>query len=277
MPMRSEYLPLCGQQIHVTRWGDPGLPALVMWHGLARVGRDFDTAARHLSQRFHVICPDTLGRGWSSWSDQPDRDYTIPAYVDHAGSLLDALGIGSCAWVGTSMGGLVGLAAAAGPLQGRISRLVLNDVGPELPVPAVERIKAYVTRMPDFPGMAEFEAFMRLAYAPYGPQTDAEWRRMAETSARRRDDGRITVHYDPKVMTVFADSIGGFDAWAVYDAIACPTLVLRGAESDLLTTDIADRMTRRGPRPRLVTVPGCGHAPALNSPEQIGVLEQFLS
>lgn len=273
---RSLYLTVAGHEIHVTEWGQPSAPALVMWHGLARTGRDFDTLAAHLAGRYRVICPDTIGRGLSSWSRSPDEDYTLAAYAGHAVELLDQMGVGSCRWIGTSMGGALGMIAAAGPLKGRIERLVINDIGPSLNPEAVERIRRYVTVMPDFAGIEEFEKFLRLVYAPYGQMTDAEWRRMAETSARRRDDGRIVSHYDPEVMRVFAENADSYEMWPVFDAIACPTLVLRGENSDLLLPEVAAEMTRRGPKARLVTVPGCGHAPALNVPEQFAVVEGFL-
>lgn len=273
---RSRYLTIAGHEIHVSEWGPPDAPAIVMWHGLARTGRDFDPPARHFADRFRVICPDTIGRGLSSWSARPDEDYTLPAYIGHAVELLDRLGVGSCRWVGTSMGGAVGMIGAAGPLKDRIERLVLNDIGPEMNPAAIERIRAYVTVVPSFPTMTGFEEFLRLVYAPFGTLSDAEWRTMAESSARRRDDGRITVHYDPQVMQVFARHTGDYDLWPMWDALTCPTLVLRGAASDLLLADAAQRMTERGPRPELVTVPGCGHAPALNTPDQLAALERFL-
>ncbi len=274
---RSRYLSVLDLEFHVTEWGDAAAPALVMWHGLARTGRDFDTLAAHFSDRYRVICPDTLGRGLSGWSVEPQRDYTLAAYVKHALGIFDELGIGRMTWIGTSMGGALGMLLAAGPLKGRMERLVMNDIGPTLNPAAVERIRAYVTQIPDFPGMTAFEDFLRLVYKPYGALTDEEWRRMAETSARRRDDGRITVHYDPAVMRVFAASAGDYELWEAYDRVECPTLVLRGAESDLLLPEVADEMTRRGPKARLATIPGCGHAPALNVPEQIGLLERFLA
>ncbi len=275
---RSLYLTVAGHEIHLTEWGDPAAPALVMWHGLARTGADFDTAARHFSDHLRVICPDTIGRGLSGWSADPERDYTLASYVAHAVELLERLEIERCRWVGTSLGGLVGMVAAAGPLRGRIERLVLNDVGPVVNPVALERIKAYVTRMPDFPTLMELEAFVRVVYAPFGSLTDDEWRRLAETSARRRDDGRWTLHYDPRVMTVLAARMDEepVDLWPVYDAVDCPTLVLRGAESDLLTAETAQAMTRRGPKAHLVTVPGCGHAPALNVVGQLAELDAFL-
>ncbi|MEW5729080.1 MAG: alpha/beta hydrolase [Pseudomonadota bacterium] len=274
---RSLYLPIAEHELHVTEWGDPAAPAVVMWHGLARTGRDFDTIAAALAQRWRVICPDTIGRGLSSWSADPEADYTLAAYAGHAVEMLDRLGVAACRWLGTSMGGALGMIAAAGPLRDRIERLVLNDIGPSLNPAAVERIRAYVTTVPDFPTMSEFEKFLRLVYQPYGRLTDAEWRRMAETSARRRGDGRITVHYDPKVMEVFARHADAYELWPAYDAVDCPTLALRGENSDLLLPEVFAAMGRRGPKARLETIPGCGHAPALNSPEQIKLIADFLS
>lgn len=273
---RSLYLAITGHEVHITEWGDSAAPALVLWHGLARTGRDFDTLARHLSAKFRVICPDTIGRGLSSWSQAPDDDYTLMAYAAHAVEMLDQLGVGTCKWVGTSMGGALGMICAAGPLKDRIERLVINDIGPSLNPEAVDRIRKYVTLSLDFSGIVELEKFLRIAYAPFGILTDAEWRLMAETSARRRDDGRIVMHYDPAIMRVFAEHADAYEMWPVYEAITCPTLVLRGAVSDLLLEDVAEDMTRRGPKAQLVTIQGCGHAPALNVPDQIALVEGFL-
>lgn len=274
---RSLYLAIAGHEIHVSEWGDPAAPAVVAWHGLARTGRDFDTLAAALAPRWRVICPDTIGRGLSSWSANPEADYTLPAYAAHAVEMLDRLGVGNCRWVGTSMGGALGMAAAAGPLKGRIERLVLNDIGPSLNPAAVERIRAYVGILPDFATMTEFETFVRMVYQPFGSLTDAEWRHLAETSARRRDDGRITVHYDPRAMEVFARHADAFELWAVYDAVDCPTLALRGGNSDLLLPEVFAEMGGRGPKARLETIPGCGHAPALNTPGQIALVAEFLT
>ncbi|OAN53723.1 hydrolase [Paramagnetospirillum marisnigri] len=273
---RSLYVEVEGHELHVTEWGAPDAPALVMWHGLARTGRDFDTAARHFSARYRVICPDTLGRGLSGWALLPDRDYTIEAYAGHAVGLLDRLGVGRCHWVGTSMGGLLGMALAAGAMKSRIERLVINDIGPRPNPAAITRIRAYVTARPSFGGLRELEMFLRQIYQPFGALTDEEWRVMTESSARRRDDGRVTVHYDPEIMRVFAEQPDGLNCWPVWDGVACPTLVLRGATSDVLLPEVAEEMTRRGPAAQLVTIPGCGHAPFLNVASQIEVLERFL-
>ena len=275
---RSSYLPIAGHEVHLTAWGDPAAPALVLAHGLARTGRDFDTLARRFADRFHVLCPDTIGRGLSSWSAVPDEDYSIPTYCRHALELLDRLGIARCGWVGTSMGGIIGMAlAGTAETAPRIERLVLNDVAPRLNQVAIDRILAYVTLVPEFAGMTEFETFLRTVYAPFGRLSDEEWRLMAETSMRRRDNGRISSHYDPAVMRVFAEQFQALDMWALFDAITCPVLALRGEVSDLVEAQVAEEMTARGPRARLVTIPGCGHAPALNTPEQIAVLEGFLA
>lgn len=275
---RSRYVPILGHEIHVTEWGEPGAPPVILWHGLARVGRDFDTLARTLAPLYHVICPDTIGRGLSSWSSNPGQDYQIPTYCAHALGLMDAYGFDRVRWVGSSMGGLIGMAlAGTEATAGRIDRLVLNDVGCRLNPAAVERIKAYVTLMPEFDSMARFEAFMRLAYAPFGTLTDTEWRRMAETSVRRKDNGTLVAHYDPAVMAAFAEApAAAVEVWPLYDAITCPTLLLRGENSDLLEPEVAEAMTRRGPHCQLVTVPGCGHAPMLNTIDQMAVIQAFL-
>jgi len=275
---RSRYVPILGHEIHVTEWGEPGAPPVILWHGLARVGRDFDTLARTLAPLYHVICPDTIGRGLSSWSSNPGQDYQIPTYCAHALGLMDAYGFDRVRWVGSSMGGLIGMAlAGTEATAGRIGRLVLNDVGCRLNPVAVERIKAYVTLMPEFDSMARFEAFMRLAYAPFGTLTDTEWRRMVETSVRRKDNGTLVAHYDPAVMAAFAEAPAAVvEVWPLYDAITCPTLLLRGENSDLLEPEVAEAMTRRGPHCQLVTVPGCGHAPMLNTIDQMAVIQAFL-
>ncbi|MCR6628822.1 MAG: alpha/beta hydrolase [Magnetospirillum sp.] len=275
---RSLFLPIGGHEIHVTEWGDREAPPLIMWHGLARQGRDFDVAARHLAPLYRVLCPDTIGRGLSSWSSAPLEDYAIPTYCRHAIELMERLGLDTVRWVGTSMGGLVGMALAGSPeTAARMERLVLNDVGPQLNADAVERIKAYVTVVPEYPTFERFEAFIRMAYAPFGKLTDTEWRAMAQASVRRRDNGSFSAHYDPAVMRALLQPGAVEDAWPLYEAIRCPTLVMRGEHSDLLEPEVAERMSRCGPRAQLVTVPGCGHAPMLNTLDQIGVLMGFLA
>jgi pimeloyl-ACP methyl ester carboxylesterase len=270
---RSRWLELAGYEIHLAEWGERGRPPLVMWHGLARTGRDFDTCAAHLADRFHIVCPDTIGRGLSAWA--PAAEYRFAVYARIAEALLDAYQLPSVRWLGTSMGGALGIHLAGGALPERISHLAINDIGTELAAPAVERIVTYVGNPPEFAGVRELEAYLRKVYAPYGYLRDDEWLRMAETSARRLPDGRITLHYDPAIVQQFVHSPADYRLGDAYDRIAAKTLLLRGANSDLLMPEIAEAMTRRGPRARLEVMEGSGHAPALNVPAQLAILEDF--
>ncbi len=277
MTPRSLYLRCEGRELHLTEWGDPQAPVVLAWHGLARTGRDMDAIARHLSPRFRVLCPDTLGRGLSQWSPAPAAEYQLAFYERLAVALLDQLGITRLHWLGTSMGGAIGLRAAAGPLRGRIERLVVNDIGPTLPQPAIDRIVAYAGSPAAFATVSELEAYFRTVYKPYGWLSDAQWRHLTETSVRRLPDGRVTPHYDPALVQQFVHHPRDYEQWEAWDSLTLPVLCLRGESSDLLLPDVAEAMRVRGPRAVVVTVPGCGHAPALNTPEQFALVERFLS
>lgn len=275
---RSTYVQSGNHEIHVSEWGDPAKPLLVMWHGLARTGRDFDEAAEALSDTYFVVCPDTLGRGLSSWASDVSTDYSYASYGRHALAILDHFGVdGPFRWVGTSMGGLIGVTLAGGLLKGRISHLVVNDVGPWIPEEATGRIAGYVGKPPAFNTMAELEQWFRTNYAPFGDNTDAFWRRLADTSMRRRDDGRVTVHYDPKIVSQFTVHKGDLDCWPAWDAIEAKTLLLRGENSDVLPPAVAAEMTGRGPKPELVEFTGYGHAPTLTTEAELKVLREFLA
>lgn len=275
--MRSNYLVCAGRELHYTEWGAEHAGTVVAWHGLARTGRDMDPIAGPLSRHWRVICPDTIGRGLSQWSPDPRAEYNLAFYEQLAVSLLDQLGVAQCLWLGTSMGGAIGLKAAAGALRGRITRLVLNDIGPQLAAPAVQRIRAYAGSPPAFGTMAELEGFFRTVYAPYGWLPDEQWRLLTETSARRLPDGRWTPHYDPAMVQQFEFHPQDYDQWAAWDSLDLPVLCLRGEHSDLLLTETAEAMRTRGPRAVVVTIPGCGHAPALNTEAQIGLVERFFN
>ncbi len=273
----SRYLVCEGREIHVTEWGAQHAEVVVAWHGLARTGRDMDHIAAHLAQRWRVICPDTLGRGLSQWSPNPAAEYCLAFYEKLAVSLLDQLGVRDCLWLGTSMGGAIGLHAAAGALRGRIQRLVLNDIGPELAVSAVDRIRSYAGQPPAFATVHELEQYFRTVYKPYGWLSDAMWRLLTETSLRRLPDGRVTPHYDPAMVQQFVHHPDDYTQWEAWDALSLPVLCLRGESSDLLLPAVADAMRSRGPRAVVVTIAGCGHAPALNTPEQYALVERFFS
>lgn len=273
----SRYLRCEGRELHYTEWGAPDAPPLVMWHGLARTGRDFDELAQALAPDYRIICPDTIGRGLSQWSPDPVAEYRLDFYARLARALLDGLALASVRWVGTSMGGAIGMHAAATTLRDRISRLVVNDIGPELPRAAVRRILDYAGDPPAFDTVTELETWLRAAYKPYGWQSDEQWRRMAETSMRRLPDGRVTAHYDPAIVGQFSHHPDDYDRWSGYDSLRMPLLLLRGAESDLLLPEVAEAMTRRGPRAQRIDFPDCGHAPALNVAPQIEAVRQFLA
>jgi pimeloyl-ACP methyl ester carboxylesterase len=273
----SNYLVCEGREIHFTAWGSQHAETVVAWHGLARTGRDMDDIAAHLAQRWCVICPDTIGRGLSQWSPDPAAEYQLAFYVRLAVSLLDQLGIDRCRWLGTSMGGAIGTLAAAGPLRGRIRRLVLNDNGPSLARAAIERIRSYAGHPPAFATVGELEQYFRTVYKPFGWLSDAQWRRLTETSVRRLPDGRVTPHYDPALVQQFIHHPDDYELWDAWDTLDIPVLCLRGEQSDLLLPETAAAMRQRGPRAEVVEIPGCGHAPALNTPAQFALVEGFFA
>ena len=278
--VQSRYLACEGREIHFMDWAPatPNGSTVVAWHGLARTGRDMDPLAAHLAALgYRVICPDTIGRGLSQWSPDPQAEYCLDFYARIATALVDQLKLDRFLWVGTSMGGAIGMVCAAGPLHGRIQRLVLNDIGPKLADAAVERIRSYAGHPAAFATVGELEQYFRTVYKPYGFLTDAQWTLLTESSARRLPDGRVTPHYDPAMVQQFVHHPADYDLWDTYDRIDVPVLCLRGAESDLLLSDTAEAMRDRGPRALVVTIAGCGHAPALNVPEQLDLVQRFLA
>lgn len=272
----SKYLECEGRELHYTEWGSQHEETVIAWHGLARTGRDMDDLAEHLSQQYRVVCPDTIGRGLSEWSPDPVREYCLAFYVKLAVSLVDQLRIDRFHWIGTSMGGAIGISAAATRLRGRMRRLVLNDIGPQLAQVATDRIRAYAGRPSAFARMTELERYFRTIYEPYGWLSDAQWGRLTETSARRLPDGHVTPHYDPNIVVQFDEHPNDYVLWDEWDGLDLPVLCLRGERSDLLGAETAEAMRQRGPRAVVIEIPGCGHAPALNTPAQYALVERFL-
>lgn len=257
-----------------TEWGpEDGKPVLCV-HGLTRTGRDFDALAQALAARGRrVLCPDLPGRGRSDRLPDPML-YTPPSYVVALAHLLARLE-GEVDWVGTSLGGICGMMVAAG-LNTPLRRLVLNDIGCRVPGDAVGRIAAYVKLPLAFDDLDALEAHLRAVHAPFGRLTDAQWRHLAETSARLREDGRFGLHYDPAIAIPFeAGETGTVELGAVWQRVAVPVLLLRGAESDVLAADTAQAMAAR-PGVELVEFPGVGHAPALMDDAQISRVQAFL-
>jgi pimeloyl-ACP methyl ester carboxylesterase len=274
--MRSHTIPylLSGRfhRLAFTAWGDPQAQPVVCVHGLTRNGRDFDVLAGALADRFYLICPDLPGRGASDWL--PDAAlYQPPVYVAALAHLLAFIDR-PVHWVGTSLGGICGMIAAATP-GAPVQRLVLNDIGPFIPKAALARIRDYVGGAPRFDGVAQAERYLRTVHASFGALTDAQWRHMAATSTRALPDGGLALHYDPAIAAPMQSAEPqDVDMWGLWEAIEVPTLVLRGAESDLLLAETLERMAGKA---ETVTVAGCGHAPALMDEGTIGVIKAFLS
>lgn len=261
---------------------------IVCVHGLTRQGRDFDVLAQALSHHARVICPDIAGRGQSDWLADP-MAYGVPQYAFDMLVLLTQVHaqypIAQLDWVGTSMGGLIGMAVAGTPdlaLPVPIRRLLLNDVGPRLEWSALQRIGTYVGQSPRFASVEEGAAWLRVQSADFGPHTDAQWLALSEPMLRPGPEGGFVLHYDPKIavpmkgMTQEQVAQGEALLWNLYDAITAQTLVLRGAKSDLLTAQTVQEMAQRGPKAHSVTLEGVGHAPTLVQPEQVALVKEFL-
>jgi pimeloyl-ACP methyl ester carboxylesterase len=265
-------------RMHYYEWGDADNPRVVICvHGLTRNGRDFDVLAERLRADFRVVCPDVAGRGKSDWL-AAKRDYGYPQYVADLTALVARVTRSAdqrVSWVGTSMGGLLGIVIAARP-GNPIARLVVNDAGMIVPKAALERLAVYVGREPLFPTLDALEAHIRTISAPFGPLTDAQWRHLTLCGAKQHPDGAWGVRYDPAIGSAFEGELADIDLTAYWDAIACPTLLLRGADSDLLLRETAEAMTRRGPKARLVEFQGMGHAPMLMCDEQVEAVRDFL-
>jgi pimeloyl-ACP methyl ester carboxylesterase len=256
--------------------GDPKAPVLICVHALTRCARDFDALAAAMGDRYRVVCPDVAGRGDSDWLADPML-YALPQYVADTVTLIARLDVERVHWVGTSMGALIGMALAAQPTT-PVARLVVNDAGPVITRASLERIASYVGLAPTFPDIEAAEKYVRTVNAPFGPHSDAEWRFLAEVVTRPNGDGSLRLHYDPGLPEPFRATLPEKDLelWPLWDAIQCPTLVLRGAESDLLTRETTAQMARRGPKAKVVEIPGVGHAPTLMHDDQIRIVREFL-
>ena len=263
-------------RVAYTDWGKPNeAPAVVCVHGLSRNGRDFDYLAASLQGERRVVCPDIVGRGRSDWLADKQL-YSFLTYCSDMTSLLARIDSETVDWVGTSMGALIGMILAAQP-KSPIRRLVVNDAGPFIPKAAPMRIVGYVGSPPAFASLTEAERYLRQVLAPFGALTDEQWAHMTRHSVRQSPDGEFRVVYDPGIVAPMKmGPIQDFDMWPVWDRIQCPVLVLRGAESDVLSKDVAARMRRQGPRAKVVEFPGVGHAPALMAPDQIDVVRRWL-
>ncbi|MDR2209554.1 MAG: alpha/beta hydrolase [Azoarcus sp.] len=259
-----------------TEWGDPDNPKVLLCvHGFTRNARDFDMLAEALSGEYRVVCPDVVGRGRSDWL-RVKFDYTFPLYVSDMVTLIARLGVPHVDWVGTSMGGLIGVLLAGQP-HAPVRRLVLNDVGPLITAESLRRIGQYVGKSPGFPTLEDAESYVRQIGASFGALTDEQWQHLTRHSVRHTSNGYI-FNYDPSLGDLFRmiPIVLDVQAWDAYDRIAHPVLAIRGAESDLLRRDTWLKMAERGPKAKLAEFPGIGHAPMLMSEDQIAVIRDFL-
>ncbi|MES2355072.1 MAG: alpha/beta hydrolase [Pseudomonadota bacterium] len=261
-------------RIAYTQWGDPQNPrVLICAHGLTRNGRDFDAFAQALENDYRVICPDVIGRGKSDWLTYKP-DYGYPLYVSQMAALIAHIGVEEIDWVGTSMGGLIGMLLASLPGT-PIRRMVMNDIGPFIPKAALERLKEYVGQAPTFDAIEALEAYVRKISAPFGPLTDAQWRHLAVHGSYRNSDGKLHLAYDPAIGDAFKDEQKDVDLWMMWNAVRCPVLVTRGEKSDLLLRETAEKMKVR-PQTEVAEIPEVGHAPMLMDQKQIDVVREFL-
>jgi pimeloyl-ACP methyl ester carboxylesterase len=261
-------------------WGDPKNPEVLLCvHGVTRVSDDFDALATAMADRYRVICPDVVGRGRSSWLANP-LGYQLPQYVSDMVTLIARLDVTQVDWFGTSMGGLIGMGVAA-LKDNPIRKMMLNDIGPTINFAALMRIAQYMGKEVRFPTFEAGVDYIRTIAAPFGPHSDEQWNKLAGDVLRQQKDGQWSRHYDPAIAQAFStfteENAAQSDAalWAIYDAIQCPVLLVRGSESDLLSRETAYLMTQRGPRAALTELAGIGHAPTFMQPEQIALARDF--
>ena len=276
-PMRESSL-LCMDphgfhHMRYVEWGEATNPrVLICVHGLTRNARDFDHLAQSLSDAYRVVCPDVVGRGRSDWL-RHKADYSYPVYCTDMAALIGKLGADTVDWVGTSMGGIIGMILASLP-SSPLRKLVLNDVGSVVPKAALERISQYVGNEPAFDSFDALAGAIR-SVSPFGHLTDEQWRHLAVHAAKQDEEGRWRFRYDPSIGEAFNGPLGDVDLRSYWNAVRGPVLVIRGAESDLLTAPILEDMKRR-PHTEALVVPNCGHPPMLMDDAQVMAVRRFL-
>lgn len=274
----DSFLSLNARGLHRTfyyEWGKLDSPVIICVHGLARNGRDFDDLAQALSVRYRVVCPDIVGRGQSDWLP-PGADYGVEQYVQDMVVLIARLDVQQVDWIGTSMGGLIGMALAALP-NSPVHRLVLNDIGPFVSRQALQRIGSYVGLDPRFDSVDEVERMLRQNYVAYAGLTDEQWRHLARHGCRKTDDGRFALHYDPAIGTATrAAAEADVDLWGLWRQISCPQLLLWGEQSDVLTRETVEQMQKSSSTLEVTSYPELGHAPSLMETDQIQAVLDWL-
>ncbi len=263
--MLEQYPVINGREIHVRAWNPEGGETVICWHGLARNGIDFIALGEDLAAKgYRVLVPDTLGRGLSEWAQDPIKEYNYANYADLAVKLMDFYSCDRVHWVGTSMGGIIGMLLASNPThESRISSLVLNDVGPEVPIDALKRIISYVKTPITFKRYSEIYQYLQTLYHPFGSHTAEQWQTMIGASVRRLDNGVYTTHYDPRILDAYSENSPSMNLWRQFGKLKQPLMLMHGLHSDVLTKPIVKHMREVQPTMSVNYYLGCGHAPNL--------------
>lgn len=265
-------------RINYLEWGQnkKGDPIICV-HGLTRNARDFDKLALKLSDTYRLLCPDIVGRGESDRLHDPEQ-YGYAQYNSDMNALIARLDVDALTWIGTSMGGIIGMILASLP-KTPVKRLILNDIGPLIPRSALTTIGEYVGRAPTFTSKQDVEAYIKDVYSQFGPMTQTDWKHMVHHSSRKVSPNRWRLKYDRRIGKAYRKNIpySDYDMWDTWDKITCPVLLIRGENSKLLTSETAHEMTKRGPKATLVTIENVGHTPTLNDAYQIGLIKDWLS
>lgn len=278
--MRHRVSKFGNYETHWREWGESESPLVVLLHGYTQNGQTFQRTAEALSSTYHIVCPDALGRGFSSWIDPSIGRYTLDVIAEQMECLLDELGVEQVRWVGTSMGGIIGLYVASGRFRDRISHLVLNDIGPAFP-PTPTRVRETIAERQEqltFDTFSTINQFFRTSYREnYSASVDDEvwWQSFVDALIHRGDGGKFRAHYDPQILEQFDDVLGQYDMWEAYCAIACRLMVIRGSVSKVLPERLYQEMLDRRHPDRTVVVPSAGHAPLLVADSEISEIVKF--
>lgn len=268
-------------RINYLEWGDANKfdtqETLICVHGITRNSRDFDFIASQLCSKYRVICPDVVGRGDSDHIDSDDG-YNYLQYNSDMNALIARLGVTECNWLGTSMGGIIGMVLASMP-QSPIRRLIVNDIGPEVSRSALVALGEYIGKEGEFQSQKEVENYLRSVHTEFAPMTDEDWEHMAKYSSRRTRKGTWRLKTDRQVGEAFRDSISyhNVDMWNTWEQISCPVLVLRGKNSSFLSEETAQKMLACGPKATLVEFDDTGHTPTLRNEEQVKIVADWLA
>jgi len=264
-------------RINFLEWGSASSDTMVCVHGVSRNAHDFDFFASKMDKKFHLICPDVVGRGESDHLIN-GQGYDYLQYNSDMNALLARIGKPKVDWLGTSMGGIIGMVFASLP-QTPIKRLILNDIGPEISRGSLSDIGEYIGLAPDFRSLEKLETYIRKIYAEFHPMSDDDWSEMAKNASVRTKTGKFRLRMDPAIGDAFRESIPLFDIdmWDTWERIHCPVLILRGKESSFFTKEVADKMVEINPEAQLVEFEGAGHTPTLRSDEQVKVIQDWLA